>query len=104
MEATVEKLPVGEVEDPGETFEDGPFAQLTFEVGGHVPTSSTLVLKGGAIELPDGAEYRKGQRITLSIEAVISEVAFSDKTDAETGDVTGCKRKHAARIDGFRVV
>jgi hypothetical protein len=77
--------------------------QLTLSVGGgKQPTSSTLRLVGGRIEV-DG-QYGKGEAVVLRIEAVVNEVAFKDEHDAKTGQVVGCARNHRARITGIAVV
>ena len=106
MDSTVELAPApaeqGQEPAEPEGFDVGPIGQLSFDVGGETPTVSTLAL-GGSVELAPGEVLRKGQRVTLEIEAVVSEVAFTDVTDAE-GYVTDTKRKHRARVESLRIV
>lgn len=104
MDSTVELPPLPAEQERGEPegFDVGPIGQLSFNVGGEAPTVSTLGLSG-SVELAPGEELRKGQRVKLEIEAVVSEVAFTDATDAE-GYVTDTKRKHRARVESLRIV
>lgn len=77
--------------------------QLTLNVGGgKQPTSATLRLVGGKIEV-DG-QYKKGAALVLRIEAVVNEVAFKDEHDSQTGQVVGCARNHRARVTGVSVL
>lgn len=75
-----------------ENAPEQPLAQLSFSVGGEKPTASTVRLVGGKIEA--GGEYKKGQVVHLSIEAVVTEVAFVDLKDKETGQVVATERRH----------
>lgn len=79
---------------------DGSHEQLSFEVGGKEPTTSYLTLTGGQVEVASG--FSKGEKIVLTIEATVQEVAFRDETDSKTQQVVGAKRKHKARITGVR--
>lgn len=77
--------------------------QLTLNVGGgKQPTTSTLRLVGGKIEV-DG-QFEKGETVVVRIEAKVNEVGFKDQEDSKTGQVVGCERRHRARITGIAVV
>lgn len=81
----------------------GEGGQLTLSVGGgKQPTSSTLRLVGGKIDV-DG-QYSKGEALVLRIECVVNEVAFKDEADSKTGQVVGCARNHRARVTGVKVL
>ncbi len=73
--------------------------QLTFAVGGKKPTTGSVRLVGGKVDV-DG-NFEKGQRVVLRVEAVITEIAFRDKKDPKTGNVTGCDRAHKATVTGL---
>ena len=73
--------------------------QLSFAVGGKKVTTGSVRLVGGKVDV-DG-NFEKGQRIVLRVEAVITEVAFRDKKDPKTGNVTGCDRAHKATVTGL---
>ncbi len=73
--------------------------QLSMSVGGKRPTTGSVRLVGGKIDV-DG-DLVKGQRVVLRVEAVVTEIAFRDKKDPKTGNVTGCDRAHKARITGL---
>lgn len=77
----------------------GTVQQLSFDVGGESPTSSTLKLRGGSI--PVEGIYKKGDTIQLIVSARISEIAFVDKIDA-SGYVTATERRQLARIESAR--
>jgi hypothetical protein len=75
--------------------------QLTLNVGGgKQPTTSTLRLVGGKIEV-DG-QYAKGETIVVRIEAVVNEIGFKDQEDSKTGQVVGCERRHRRGSRGSR--
>jgi hypothetical protein len=77
--------------------------QLSLSVGGgKQPTSSTLRLVGGRLEV-DG-QYAKGESVVFRVECVVSSIEFKDEHDAKTGQVVGCNRNHRARITGIAVV
>jgi hypothetical protein len=100
--------------DPEETFDDGPFPDdgdgqllipgtgsgLSLKVTGKKPTTATLTLVGGKIDV--SGSFDKGERIALYVEAVVNDVGFKDTEDSKTGQVTGCERRHKARITGVR--
>jgi hypothetical protein len=77
-------------------------SQLSFEVGGKRPTSGTLKFTGKKIEAT--GSFKKGQRVTLELEAVVNFVGFKDEHDAQTGQVVACQRRQEARITGIRLV
>jgi hypothetical protein len=77
--------------------------QLTLNVGGgKQPTTSTLRIVGGKIEV-DG-EYKKGQTVALRLEVVVNEVSFKDQHDPKTSQVVGCARNHRGRVVGVHVI
>jgi hypothetical protein len=100
--------------DAEETFDDGPFpddgdgqllipgtsAGLTLKVGGKKPTTASVRLVGGKVDI--NGQFDKQDRIALYVEAVIVDVQFPDTIDSKTGQVTSCERKHIARITGVR--
>jgi hypothetical protein len=99
-------------EDPPDTPEQAePTSELVISAGGQLtlnvgggkqPTTSTLRLVGGKIEV-DG-QFAKGETIVVRIEAVVNEIGFKDQEDSKTGQVVGCERRHRARITGVAVV
>jgi hypothetical protein len=110
--ATDTAAPPSDVQDPpDEMTDDLPTGELVIDAGGQLtlnvgggkqPTTSTLRLVGGKIEV-DG-QYAKGERIVVRIEAVVNEIGFKDQEDSKTGQVVGCERRHRARITGVAVV
>ena len=80
--------------DPEET--EAPNAQLTFNVGGKRPTTTSLRLTGGKLDIP--GSYAKGAKLVIRVEVRVGEVAFVDEHDQQTGQVIGCERRHKARI------
>lgn len=70
--------------------------QVTLDVGGEMPTLSTVALQGSKIEL--AGEFAKGEIVELSVRARVSSVQFTDKLGAG-GDVIDTTRKHVLRIE-----
>jgi hypothetical protein len=102
--AAVLDPPQDETEDlpTGDLVLEGS-GQLTLNVGGgKQPTSSTLRLTGGKVDVEGG--FSKGETVVVRIEAVVNEVGFKDEHDSKTGQVVGCQRNHKARITGIAVV
>jgi hypothetical protein len=87
--------------EPVATFLRGD-GQLGFKVGGKTPTSSSLTLTGGKINV-DG-QYAKGATVVLRVVARVNDVAFKDKEDPKTGQVIDCTRGHKARILSLSVL
>ncbi len=88
----LEPLPVEDLRVDGTT-------QLgLFDAGGKKPTSASIRLVGGKIQLVDGKAFRKGDRIHFEGVAVIREVAQQDKRDSKTGLVVAAEQKHQALI------
>lgn len=85
----------------GDEEATGPL-QLSFAVGGKQPTCSALTMIGGKLDIAES--FRKGQKIVLRVELEVGEVAFKDQTDAKTGQVVGCERRHKARVVGHRLL
>lgn len=78
--------------------------QLSFDVGGKKPDTSKVQLVGRSVELPK-AQLQKGAEYTVVMRIRVGSVHFDDKVDPATEDITGCTRKHKARIVGnVRVV
>lgn len=90
-----------DVEDDGQLTIDGT-SVLSMSVGGKSATSSSVRITGGKATIP-GGEYKKGERITLHVEAVVRGVNFVDEVDGKTGQVVACERQHRAQITGLHV-
>lgn len=112
--ATLER-PAGETEAPHEgsdgALDDEDLAgalelalggQLSLAIGGKKPTSSSLRIVGGKVNL-DG-QLDKGQTVAVRLELIVGTVALVDKHDPKTGQVTGTERQHKGRIVGIRVL
>lgn len=80
--------------DPDPLTEE-PSGQISLQVGGKRPTSTSLRVVGGAVDVEQ--EFAKGQTVVIRMEAEITEVAFVDQRDQRTGQVVGCERRHKAR-------
>jgi hypothetical protein len=95
---------------PSDQPDDQPSAELVIEAGGQVsllvggetPDQSTVVLRGGEVNV--NGEFEKGSRLKFEIEGVVSEITFTDLMDQKTGEVTGTKRKHVLKIRGIQAV
>lgn len=98
--------PEGAADDVGR---DGPVelmidvgGQLSMAVGGKKATSSTLRIVGGKVDVAGALE--KGETVTLRLEVSVTSVAFVDKRDPKTRQVTGCERQHKAHVTAIRVL
>jgi hypothetical protein len=103
--------------EPGETGDDsgnepedesqGPSVeasgQLSLNVGGKRPTGASLRLTGGKVDIVTG-ELRKGQKVTVMIQASVDAVEFVDIKDPKTGTTVGCDRRHKARITSVELL
>lgn len=78
----------------------GTSGQLSWDIGGKHPTSSSLALRGGKLDIE--GEFYKGETIVLRIECRVGAVEFVDQEDRETGQAVGCARRHKARIVGVK--
>lgn len=76
--------------------------QMSMVVGGKKATSSTLRIVGGKVDV--AGQLEKGQSLRVELELDVTEVAFVDKKDGKTGQVTACERQHKARLAGIRVL
>lgn len=76
---------------------EGLQGQLGFNVGGKKPTSSTLKIVGGRVDLPKSS-VQKGETIVVRAVLQVGEVGFVDQLDKATGQVVSCERRHKARI------
>lgn len=70
--------------------------QVSLDVGGDVPTLSTVALQGRKIEL--AGQFEKGELVELRVTARVGGVHFDDKTNSD-GDVIDTTRKHILRIE-----
>lgn len=77
---------------------DGTAQLDLFNLGGKKATGSSLALTGGKVSLIDGQAFNKGDRIRLTIEAVVNDVGQKDAHDPKTGQVVSCEQRHKARI------
>lgn len=98
MSAAVAAMPVDPLPDVDEIRVDGTAQLSMFNLGGKLPTGSTLTLTGGRVELVDGQAFNKGDRIRLTVEAVVNEVGQKDAHDPKTGQVVSCEQRHKARV------
>lgn len=80
-----------------------PERNLTLDVGGEAPDTSTIVLAGGSIGL-GAKEFHKGDVVEVRVRAVVNKVSFIDKTGKETDEVIGTERRHAAKITALEVL
>lgn len=80
----------------------GGDGQLSFEVGGKRPTTSSLRLVGGRVDI--SGQFAKGERIRLYVECEVRSIEFRDETDKATGQVVGSERRHKAAITGVERV
>jgi hypothetical protein len=89
-----------QLERPGAGDQSGE--QLSLIAGGNAPTTTSMRLTGGKIDVP--GEFDRGQRIVLRVECVVRGQSFVDQEDAETGQINATERRHSARITGVRVI
>jgi hypothetical protein len=82
---------------------DGTAQLGMFDSGGKKPTSASIRLSGGKIELVDGKAFRKGDVIHFEGTAIVREVAQRDKPDPKTGIVVSAEQKHTAQITDIRI-
>lgn len=79
---------------------EGYGASVTLKVGGHKPTDSKVVLRGGRIAVE--GQFDKEDRISLLVTARVVDLQFPDKIDSKTGDVVQTTRVHVLRNEGVR--
>jgi hypothetical protein len=75
-----------------------PSGQLSFNVGGKKPDTSTLRLSAHEIAVP--GQVRKGDEVVIQVRIRVEQVVFRDRIDGATQQVIGCTRKQVARIVG----
>lgn len=83
-----------------------PQQQSLFAVGGKEPTSASITLAGGAIEIESllkDTPVEKGQVVKFTGYAKVNDVGFKDTEDAKTGQVVGCVKRHKGRILELRI-
>lgn len=90
-----------QLERPG-SGDDQSGEQLSLIAGGNAPTTTSMRLTGGKIDVP--GEFDRGQRIVLRVECVVRGQNFVDQEDAKTGQINATERRHSARITGVRVL
>ncbi len=77
--------------------------QLSLNPGGKKPTGASLRLTGGKVDIVTG-ELRKGQKVTVMVQASVDAVEFVDIKDPKTQTVVGCDRRHKARITSVELL
>lgn len=78
---------------------EGRYEKLSNQITGRTPTSSTLRITGGKVEV--GGMYQPGDRVSFLVTVVCDAVTVKDETDPKTGQVVGRARNHVARIVGI---
>jgi hypothetical protein len=78
---------------------EGRQEKLNTKVEGRTPTSSTLAITGGKVEV--GGQYQPGDRVTFVVTVVVDHVAFKDEKDPKTQQVVGRARNHKGAIVGI---
>jgi hypothetical protein len=79
---------------------EGRHEKLNTKVEGRTPTSSTLAITGGKVEV--GGQYQPGDVVNFVLTVVIDQVAFRDEKDSKTQQVVGRARNHKGYISGIR--
>jgi hypothetical protein len=89
---------------PSGVLEDGD-GQFVLRIGGQAPTTHTVKLYGGAIEVepPEGG-FVKGKAYRLEIDTVCHRVQVVDEFDGKTGDVIGARDERGLKITGASFV
>lgn len=86
-------------EDPAEQAQpkapelaiDSP-RQMSLDVGGRAPDSSSVKLRSKKIEV--AGAFEKGEEVTFVVRAKVAEVHFVDKRDGQTGEISQTERRH----------
>jgi hypothetical protein len=96
-DAGEDAVPAETPDDLDPTPDEDPSGQLKigFKVGGKKPTSVSLRLAGGKVEVQQ--ELEKGSLVRISYLARVTGVHFTDSDDPKTGQVVGCERKQIAK-------
>jgi hypothetical protein len=81
---------------------DGTQLKL-FDLGGKRPTSSSLRLAGGSVDVIDAKGFRKGDVVLFRGTAIICSITQQDKRDSSTGQVVSCEQKHTAYITDLSI-
>jgi hypothetical protein len=79
---------------------EGRWPGLSNEVAGRRPTSSTLAITGGKVEV--GGQYQPGDRVTFVVTVVVDHVSLKDEKDPKTQQVVGRARNHKGYIAGIQ--
>lgn len=82
-----------------ELYIEGTQGQLSLNVGGRKPDTSTVSLRGGQIAVE--GQLQKGDTVTLLITARVGEVVIADKMDP-AGFVKATTRRHVLRTESVR--
>lgn len=78
---------------------EGRYEKLSNSITGRTPTSSTLRITGGKVEV--GGMYQPGDRVSFLVTVVVDEVTVRDEKDLKTGQVVGRARNHKGAIVGI---
>jgi hypothetical protein len=78
---------------------EGRQEKLSNAIEGRNPTSSTLRITGGKVEV--GGQYQPGDRVSFLVTVVVDEVTVRDEKDNKTGQVVGRARNHKGAIVGI---
>ena len=81
---------------------EGAHEKLGLNVTGRTPTSSTLAITGGKVEV--AGQYDLGDTVSFRVTVVIGDVGFKDETDSKTRQVVGRERRHKGSIIGISEV
>lgn len=66
--------------------------QLSFDVGGKAPTSCTIRLTGGKVNI-DAGDIRKGEDLVLRVVVRVNAIEFKDELDPKTRQVVACEKR-----------
>lgn len=90
-------------EPPASELPGMPERKLTSNAGGEKPTGSEFKLNGKALELGASTEFKKGTRTRIVLDVEWGTVAFIDKHDKETGQITDTIRRHTGKIVSYEL-
>ncbi len=77
----------------------GTGVSISMTVGGARATTSEVSLRGG--KMPVEGDFRKGERVNLHVECIVSDIHFPDSHD-EFGNVVATSRRHILRPFAIR--
>lgn len=110
--SNVVDLPKGETADDAgqeEQAQEQPLyveqhGQIVFEVVGKAPTSQSLRLYGGKIELTADQVVHKGDWLELRVIGVVRRQGFVDTEDEKTSQVVSCDQQFGLKVKRLEVV